>query len=301
MTLEGSAPLSASGLAESPQARPMTVAAMRAAVVAIRAGVFDRADGADVVAGDTALDRAVVREASRRDPARMPWAGVDFGAAAVVVTAGHAGAGATTVALAVAEGLAASRRVQLVEYADPAQSGLTSASTIELGTDGAWRRGRRGRLDILRLARPSGSEPPAPLTGDDGDAVLVVDADRSLTTALLRGRSSLGSGDLVVVATRVTVPAMRQTEQVLAAVDGEAWVAAVGPSRWPRAVEATVGSHLGRLRSAGRVVRVPLDARLAVDGLTGDRLPRAVAAAGRSLAERLVPAGPPPHRRRAEP
>jgi hypothetical protein len=49
------------------------------------------------------------------------------------------------------------------------------------------------------------------------------------------------------------------------------------------------------------VVRVPVDGRLAVRGLTGDRLPRPVAAAGRVLAERLVPAGPSQHRRRAAP
>ncbi|SFT82552.1 hypothetical protein SAMN05660657_03314 [Geodermatophilus amargosae] len=298
MTLEGSASMSANGLVGSPQARPMTVAAMRAAVVAIRAGVFDRVDGAEVIAGDAALNAAVICEACRRDAPRVPWADVDGIAAAVVVAAGHAGAGATTVALAVAEALADSCRVQLVEYADPARSGLTSASTIELGIDGAWRRGRRGRLDVLRLAQPPADERPPP-KGDGSEQLLVVDAGCALTTARPEGRTALSSIDLLVVATRVTVPAIRQTEHVLAAVGGDAWVAAVGPSRWPRAVEASVGSHLGRLRSRGRVVQVPLDARLAVTGLTGDRLPRSVAAAGRSLAGLLVPTGPPRHRRRA--
>ncbi|MGX5655502.1 hypothetical protein ACWKWC_12075 [Geodermatophilus nigrescens] len=278
----------------------MTVSAMRAAVVAIHAGVFDCHDGADDVFPRTAPGAALGEGAPPLGAARVSWADVEA-EARVTVLPGHAGAGASTVALVVAEGLAASRRVQLVEYTDPARSGLTAASTIELGTDGAWRRGRRGRLDVLRLAQPLGTELPTPLARDDRDAVLVVDAGWATTTALLEGRSSLRSGDLVVVTTRVTVPAMRQTEQVLAAVGGDAWVAAVGPSRWPRAVEATVGSNLGRLRARGRVVRVPWDARLAVAGLTGDRLPRHVAGAGRSLAERLVPAGPPRHRRRAEP
>ena len=297
MTSEASS--SATGLLASPQARAMTVEAMRAAVLAIRAGVFDRVDGADAVAGDAALGAVVTRGAGRRDPAQVPWADVDGGAAAVVVVAGHAAAGATTVALAVAEGLADSRRVKLVEYADPARSGLTSASTIELGIDGGWRRGRRGHLDVLRLAQAPADERPPPPTGDGSEQLLVVDAGCALAAARPEERTALSSTDLLVVATRVTVPAIRQTEHVLAAMGGDTWVAAVGPARWPRVVEASVGSHLGRLRSRGRVVRVPLHARLAVTGLTGDRLPRSVAAAGRSLAGLLVPAGPPRHRRRA--
>ena len=38
---------------------------------------------------------------------------------------------------------------------------------------------------------------------------------------------------------------------------------------------------------------------LQIAGLTGDRLPKSVAAAGRALAELVMPAPPPPHRRRA--
>jgi hypothetical protein len=96
------------------------------------------------------------------------------------------------------------------------------------------------------------------------------------------------------------VPAVRQVEHVLAAVDGAAAVAAVGPARWPRVVEASCGPQLRELRSRGRVVQVPVDRRLQTAGLTGDRLPKPVAAAGRSLAALLVPAGPPQprHRRR---
>jgi hypothetical protein len=107
----------------------------------------------------------------------------------------------------------------------------------------------------------------------------------------------------MVVVTRVTVPAVRQTEHVLAAVDGEAAVAAVGPARWPRLVEASCGPRLTELRSQGRVVAVPVDRRLESAGLTGDRLPNRVAAAGRSLAALLAPAGSPPPgpRRRAAP
>ncbi len=278
----------------------MTVAAMRAAVLAIRAGVFDDVGDGHLVRDDRSSSAAVTGPAHRPERDHLPWTGAGVGGRVLLVLAGHAGAGASTVAVAVAEGLASGRPVELIEYARPTRSGLISASTIELGVDGAWRRGRRGRVDVLRLARPAADELPAPPEADGRERLLVVDAGWALTTALLEGPPSFGSGDLVVV-TRVTVPALRQTEQTLAALGADAWVAAVGPSRWPRAVEAGVGSHLGRLRSRGRVVRVPLDARLEVTGLTGDRLPRSVAAAGRSLADRIVPPGPSRHRRRAAP
>jgi hypothetical protein len=267
----------------------MTVEAMSAAVLAIRAGAFD---GAPPTAAASALTAQPPRGVG------ASWAAAAVDRPVVLVVAGHAGAGASTVALTVAEGLAAGRPVSLVEYAEPTRSGLASASTIELGVDGAWRVGRRGRLDVLRPARSSVDDPPAPPGLGDGDRLLVVDAGRALTRALLHARTS-SAPSAVVVVTRVTVPAIRQTEHVLAAVGGDAWVAAVGPSRWPRAVVASCGSNLGRLRSQGRVVRVPLDARLEVSGLTGDRLPRSVAVAGRRLAGALVPAGPPRHRRRA--
>ncbi len=134
---------------------------------------------------------------------------------------------------------------------------------------------------------------------------MVVDAGWPLTTALLETRSAEAfvHDERSVVVTRVSVPAVRQTERVLAAVGDEALVAAVGPARWPRAVEASCGPRLAELRSRHRVVRVPIDRRLEITGLTGDRLPKSVAAAGRSLAALLVPAvAPQPrHRRRAEP
>ena len=278
----------------------MTVEAMRAAVIAIRAGVFDDVGGHDIVGGAHSSAAAVVNKTRRPDADQIPWTGVDAGGPVVLTVAGHAGAGASTVALAVAEGLGESRRVQLIDYAEPVRSGLTAASTIELGTDGAeWRRGRRGRLDVFRLARrPDGGELPPPPETDDTDRLLVVDAGWSLTAPLLDSPGFLIQDAKVVVVTRVTVPAVRQTEHVLAALDGEPVLAAVGPARWPRAVEASCGPRLRELRSRGRVVRVPVDRRLETAGLTGDRLPKPVAAAGRSLAALLVPAEEPQPRTR---
>ncbi|RZU30867.1 hypothetical protein [Blastococcus saxobsidens] len=276
----------------------MTVPAMRAAVVAIRAGVFDDVTDDVLAHADRAFGAAVGSCAGQPDSPSQ-WTRARVGGRVVLVVAGHAGAGASTVALALAEGLAADRRVQLVDYSEPARSGLSAAPTIELGTDAAgWRCGRRGRLDVVRLARhpADGALPPLPET--DADATVVVDTGWSTTCALLDSPGSLVGCALVVV-TRVTVPAVRQTEHVLAAVGGEAAVAAVGPARWPRLVEASCGPRLREARSTGQVVPVPFDRRLQTAGLTGDRLPKSVAAAGRALAALVAPAASPRHRRPA--
>ncbi|WP_245160247.1 hypothetical protein [Blastococcus sp. CT_GayMR20] len=276
---------------------------MRAAVIAIRAGIFDDASDVDVVCGRRASSTAAVGGSGRPDAGPMPWAGDDVGGPVVLTVAGHAGAGASTVALAVAEALAERRRVQLVDYAEPVRSGLVAASSIELGRDGAgWRRGRRGGLDVFRLARCSadGGLPPLPAT-DDAERLVVVDAGWSLTCALLDFPGPLVGGAMVVVVTRVTVPAVRQTEHLLGAVAGTAVVAAVGPARWPQAVEASCGPQLRELRVRGRVVPVPVDRRLEPAGLTGNRLPKPVTAAGRALAALLVPTGLPQPRHRRRP
>jgi hypothetical protein len=275
----------------------MAIEAMRAAVIAIRAGAFDTRDDVGSAIDDRTSGSSRPARTSTSVGAGLPWTGGDVGAPVVLVLAAHAGAGASTVALAVAEGLADARRVQLVEYAEPARSGLVAACGVELGADGPWwRRGRRGGLDVFRLARRLAEAGlPLPPEADGAERLLVVDAGWSLTAALLES-GLLGAsphGQQVVVATRVTVPAVRQTEHLLAATGCEAVVAVVGPARWPREVEAGCGPLLRRLRSRGRMVRVPVDRRLEAAGLTSDRLPRSVAAAGRSLAALLVPVVPP--------
>src|SRR4051794_25031312 len=96
-----SVPMLTSGFTQSRPSRPMTVPAMRTAVRAIRAGAFDGADMADAAVVDD-MRRAVVRAGLRTVAARMPWAEVAVGRHVLVVMAGHAGAGASTAALAIA-------------------------------------------------------------------------------------------------------------------------------------------------------------------------------------------------------
>jgi Mrp family chromosome partitioning ATPase len=210
---------------------------------------------------------------------------------AVVVLAAHAGAGASTVALALAEAAAARAAVVVVECGEATRSGLLGASTAELGVDGAgWRRGRRGAVQLARRDGPVRSlrdVPPPELPDDDAAAgrVLVVDAGWPAETVLRGGGwvASVLRGGTPVVVGRATVPGLRQLEAVLAGVDTAAVVAVVGPARWPGVVAAGCGDRLGAARRDGRVVAVPLHRRLEVTGVTGEPLPRPVAAAGRAL------------------
>lgn len=270
----------------------MSVEAMRAAVIAIRAGVFD-----DLPPGGDPADAAA------RSGSSGLWSALQSGSRVVVVVAGHPGAGASMVALAVAEALcgrSGSARVQLVDYAEPHRSGLVAAAGSELGVDGAgWRRGRRGALDLARRGEPGrpGEElpqPPAP-GGRAGDRWLVLDpgwVDPGWAATFELSRTGLASAGLpgarLIVVTRASVPGVRQTEGVLDLLGEPAVLAAVGPRRWPPVVTASCGPRLRAAVVAGRLVRVPLDRRLAVRGLTADRLPPRVAAAGRALAAQLV-------------
>ncbi|WP_456598807.1 hypothetical protein [Blastococcus sp. SYSU DS0616] len=86
----------------------MRVEAMRAAVIAIRAGIFDDVNN-DVPYSGQAPGAAVAGRTYRSAAGRAPWATGDA-SPVVLVVACHAGAGASTVALAVAEVLAVSRR-----------------------------------------------------------------------------------------------------------------------------------------------------------------------------------------------
>ncbi|WP_236832507.1 hypothetical protein [Blastococcus sp. KM273128] len=220
----------------------------------------------------------------------------------ITVVAAHAGAGASTVALAISDAAAATdRRVHLVEAAHPRRSGLIAAASAELGTDaaGAWRRGSRDRVTIDR--RVADVEPggwPA-LSISEEPAVTVLDLGLPAPEDL--GWLAADRTSTVIVC-RPTVPGVRLTEHVLSQLAGQpVVVAVVGPARWPRAVKASFGPQLRELRSRGRMVRVPVDGRLQTAGLTGDRLPKGVEAAGRSLAALLMPAVPPQprHRHRA--
>jgi hypothetical protein len=204
------------------------------------------------------------------------------------VLAAHAGAGASTVALLISDAAAAGgRQVHLVDTARPCQSGLVAAASEELGSDvtGSWRRGMRTGVTIDRRTTEMapGGWPVAP--AGDGPAVTVVDLGLAAPEELTR---LAGDCTRLVVVCRPTVPGVRLTEQVLDQLAPQpVVVAAVGPSRWPGEVTASLGPCLRALRAAGRVVPVPMDRHLEVTGPTSSALPKPLRSAGRSLLELL--------------
>jgi len=203
------------------------------------------------------------------------------GVRCIVVVSAHAGAGASTVALGLADAAAADGTpVRLIDCAAAAESGLADAASEVVGIDrtGQWYRGRRGTVTIHHAA-------DATLLGAAGCGLTVIDSG----PAGPGGPGVLGDAVGVVLVCAATVPGLRQAEAALGAITGPVVLAAVGPRKWPGVVTASLGPTAAALRRDGRLVRVPLDRRLAATGLTGDPLPRRVVAAARAVLQ-LLPA-----------
>jgi len=246
---------------------------------------------APAVTGRAGGKRAEPAGPGRGETAALPGA-------AVLVLAGHAGAGASTIALLVGEAAATvGTRTRVIECADPTRSGVAAATDAELGDDGVgWRRGRRGELEVDRPSRHVADIEDVAAPRQDGHDVAgasltVVDAgwaawDILAATSWVTGL--LHTAQIVLVC-RATVPGVRQTEQLLAALPGrQPLIAAVGPAKWPGVVSASSGPLLRAARSAGRIVAVPLDRQLDVTGVTASPLPKHLTTAGRTLASHLL-------------
>ncbi|CCH88534.1 conserved protein of unknown function [Modestobacter italicus] len=206
----------------------------------------------------------------------------------ITVLAAHAGAGASTVALAISDAAAATgRTVHLVENARPSHSGLVAAASVELGLDdtGMWRRGLRSAVTLDRRASEEASRCwPALAGGRTGVTVLDLGSGDDSRACLTTNRTSS------VVVCRPTVPGVRSAEHLLEQLgEQQVVVAAIGPGRWPGEVAASSGPRLRALSIARGVVPVPLDQRLQVTGLTDRPLPKPVLAAGRALLQLLDP------------
>jgi hypothetical protein len=278
--LAGAEPQSKSALtptAISAAREPFTVDVMRAAVRAIREGRFDvpaTPIGAPSSPAHPALSHG------RHDH-------VD-GRSVVAVFAAHAGAGASTVALALSEALTGQASVELHDWNSPHRSALAPAVTQELGVESGWRQGRRGPLFIRCQAEAEVGHPPSAQSGRSYQ-VCVLDLGHLSDDAL---RAPVLATAAVVVVTRLSVPGFRQTEHVLSLLTQQALVVVIGPRRWPGSVEVSCGPRLLELKKMHRVIAMPTKRGLAVSGLTTDPLPRPVAAAGRRIADLLQP--PPP-------
>jgi hypothetical protein len=210
----------------------------------------------------------------------------------------HGGAGASTVALSVAEAAGESgRSVRLLDCASAERSGLLTAVDAELGVEPGWRRGRRARLPIDRVAETlaSAADVPAPPDEPLGPVeVTVVDGGWGAVGVLSGGSwlAQVAEPAAVVLVARATVPALRQLEPAMAMCCQDPVVAVQGPTRRDRSVYATAGPLLLAAQAAGQVVSVPSNRRLASAGITSAPLPQGVLKAGRQLFARAADAYP---------
>jgi hypothetical protein len=186
------------------------------------------------------------------------------------------GAGASTVALGLAT---AAGDARVVECCTVGASGLAAASSVELGTtaDG-WVQGARDTVLIERRGDrvPSIAACPAPSAGTKPLSILdcswdvdLLVADNGWLGATIRAAS------VVVVVTRPTVPGLRCLEAALGLLGAERVHAVlVGVERrWPRQVEQGLGQSSREVRAAGRLIGLPSDSGVAVNGLTPEPLP----------------------------
>lgn len=205
------------------------------------------------------------------------------------------GAGATTVALALAQHATAAR---VVECCSATASGLAAAATEELGIQDGWNLGRRDSILLHRsptvLTGPTHT--PVPTHPRHETTLTVLDVGWELGQVL--GAPSWVGDQLlhapaVVAVTTATVPGLRRLEGTLALLENTHVVAAVVGARrkrWPPGVEACMGRLTRDLDDAHHLVDVPSDKTLAVRGVDAAPLPPALlTAAGHLL--RLTSAG----------
>lgn len=229
-----------------------------------------------------------------RRPAAVQQGAPSLTSATALMLGAHPWAGATTVAVGLADAVGAlGMGSALVDGAPHQRSGILSATEHELGSgpDG-WRRATRRNVCVRRMEmsplRPSDVlEPDLP-----AEWAVVVDAGWDLDELRPAGGwlgSLLSTAQLVIVS-RASVPAARHAEYWLTTCGREdAVVVLVGERRLPAAVAATLGPALRQVHEAGRVISLPTDKKLAVEGLDGSPLRKPLAATLSRLAAILLP------------
>ncbi len=197
----------------------------------------------------------------------------------VLVVGAMGGAGASTVALALASRAGDAR---VVECCTAASSGLAGASTAEMGrTSDGWVRGTRDEVLIERRSDrvPSLDAFPAPTSTSRPFTVLdvSVDVDPLVASPGWLGQLTRSSPQVVVVS-RPTLPGLRRLEAAtgLLGRDRVHAVLAAAPRRWLRQLEQHLGPNGRWLRAEDRLADLPNDPRLAVEGITTDALPAAL-------------------------
>jgi hypothetical protein len=247
---------------------------------------------------------------------RMPLMQSGNLGAVIPVLAASSGAGATTVAAALAD--AAQLRgcaVLLVDTADGARSGLARAARTEGPARPGPRPGSRMRYSwraqaLLARAETTAATlsavdlPPPPYWLPPGHRVgmTVVDLASdpwSIATNPATGAGAwlapAGGGTHPIVVVRPTVPGVIHAEQILARL--EYWgrrgtvalprqLVVVGARKWPAQVAAGAGTRVQALMPT--TIFLPHDAELAVDGVTASVTPPGLRDPLKGLLDRIL-------------
>lgn len=193
----------------------------------------------------------------------------------VQVVGAHPGAGASAVAIATADALAATGlAVSLVDAAPRPDAFGAAEIEVQPLVPGS-RAGRRGGVTVLRDVLPR-DWPNAPATVIDGD---------------------VGSPLTRVVVCRATLPSLALAEQLMR---GDSPLAVVGIHRWPKAVRDALGERIRRASDSNRVVFFPHHRDLELLGVDASRTPTALLSAGTLLADLLWPMDREPARPRRQ-
>jgi len=217
----------------------------------------------------------------------------------VRVRAAHAGAGASTIALALADiADVAGIRTRVLDAAAPAWSGLLGATVTELGAAEGWRRGRRGAGVLIdRVEEPVRvpAEVPSPRSVDGVD-LTVLDAGwsiRELDASEAGAWVATTPARVEVLVTRPNGLALNQTEAALADVEDQlagdqVVVVVVGAARWSGREFATAGLLLRAAHRQEAVLFAPLLPAKALPGLGPDPLPKQLTNPSQRLLERIT-------------
>lgn len=277
---------------------------LQAAAAALVEGRFSSTTSQDDGARREPVDRSTLERGNSgrtdRAPQEARSGATSMGSSPVVrVRAANAGAGASTIALALADVAdAGGIRTRVLDAAAPAWSGLMGATVTELGAAAGWRRGRRGvgvlidRVDEL-VDVPAQVPCPRPAEGVD---LTVLDAGWSMRELAASGADTWISAALAHVEVLVTRPhglALSQSEAALIDLEdqldaGQVLVVVVGAGRWSDRELATAGRLLRAAHRQDAVLFAPLLSARALPDLGPDPLPKQLTNPSQRLLERIT-------------
>lgn len=271
--------------------RSFSTRELRAAATALMSGRFADHTGPDAEAAE--LDRAGRPDSSHVSPSTVP--GLEQ---LVRVQAANAGAGASTIALALADVTdATGARVRLLDAAAPAWSGLLGSTMTELGAAEGWRRGRRGTNVLIdRVADPLEIPAQVPIPRlVEGIDLTILDTGWSMRelAAAYGGWVAATPARVEVLVTRAHTLALGQTEAALtelasAMAAGRVLVVVVGQSRWNERDLSAAGPRLREVNDQDAVLFAPHLAPKALPGLGTEALPKQLINSAQRLLERVT-------------